>query len=256
MFTLTTSSLNSIHLLLKRNQILLLELLLRRTVLGWHCIPSSLFNLFYSSGTKAVGCHRVSSHRDSTGLSLPRLRNNYLSRSASSENERGLRLPVRSLNGARKGARNGRILRDAILRLRQQKGPRKADPWLRSCGGKGESKPERVVGQARGSCLCRWSVLPANSWHANIDYVLPYQRTLPPIPPPCSRIFLFIFFSLVHSKRHDPSRKSHNRNCVRSSAGDRVRSENLMDEWRDRERLLSQPILIRPHDFGKNCDPI
>lgn len=160
----------------------------------WHCIPSSLFVLFYPNRTETVGCHRVSSHRDSTGLSLPWLRNNYLSRSASSENERGLRLPVRSLNGARKGARNGRILRDATLRLRQQKGPRKADPWLRSCGGKGESKPERVVGQARGSCLRRWSALPANSWHANIDYVLPYQRTLPPIPPPCSRIFLFIFF--------------------------------------------------------------
>lgn len=125
-------------------------------------------------------------------------RNNYPARTVIRKSESG-RVSLDSLRGVLNGDRGegeGRILRDATLRLRQEKGPRRAGPRLHSCGGEGEwSKPERVVGQARGSCLRRWSTLPAASRHANIDYVLP-------LPYIYLYIYIYSFssFSSVHSK--------------------------------------------------------
>lgn len=84
-------------------------------------------------------------------------------------------------------------------------------PALDCTRAEGRASPsrKRVVGQARGSCLRRWSTLPAASRHANIDYVLPYPTLY--ILYICIYIFPFIF--LIRALEIAlGSGKSHNRN--------------------------------------------
>lgn len=129
-------------------------------------------------------------------------RNNYPARTVIRKSESG-RVSLDSLRGVLNGDRGegeGRILRDATLRLRQEKGPR-----LHSCGGEGEwSKPERVVGQARGSCLSvvgvhfrppRGMQILTTCCHSHI-YIYKY-------------IYIFLFIFLIRALE---TGKSRNRN--------------------------------------------
>ena len=198
----------------------------------------------------------VCSHRDPTWCShWSHDREIIIQLAASSENQRerrggvcvGLvwnRRAVRSLNGGLEGGHgDGRILRDATLRLRQQKGPRKADPWLHSCA-EGRASPSRKEWLARHEVLV--SVVgvhfrPPRGMQILTTCCRSNAPNLPPLPlySFLSLFFFPPFFSPVHSKRHGLSRKSHNRNCARSST---TIVENLVEKWGQQGEVYSWSV--------------